>query len=503
MTHTPTPEQQAILDAALSQSESLMINAYAGCSKTTTLELVANALPPATQGLALAFNVKIKKELEARFPSNFTVKTLNGLGHGAWSQAIGRKCELDDKKLGKLVSALLAKDAPREDWIILRNVVSAAMQQGLVLKDFPYKPLLSDTEDSWRAVFESLGYEFDERLWPKARAILEESVRLSFKGVISFDDQIYMSAMFGGVFQRYPLVMVDESQDLSPLNHIQVARSASDRIIAVGDIKQAVYAFRGADGQSMANLRKLRPAWIDLPLTTTFRCPQAVVRRAAEHAPGFTAFHTNPEGRVHYMDSVEKPKWTWQDLEQEIDGDMLAILCRNNAPLLSMAFKLIRCNVGCFMLGRDLGKGLVALSRKLVPDDDTRIAKAMVEFVSWADSQVGIALANDDENKADQIRDKFECLEAVATSQNIHTVGELREALERLFSRDTGRVLLSTGHRAKGLEWDTVLHLDPWRVPSKWAAKSAAAMEQEMNLKYVIETRPKQTLLLASLEGFQ
>ena len=90
-TFTPTDEQQAIIDAACGRSQSLMIRAYAGCAKTSTLELLARALPAALQILYIVFNVKNKKEAEARFPPNVVVKTINGLGHAAWGRALGRK----------------------------------------------------------------------------------------------------------------------------------------------------------------------------------------------------------------------------------------------------------------------------------------------------------------------------------------------------------------------------------------------------------------------------
>jgi hypothetical protein len=97
---TPTTEQEAIL-AAASLPESLMINAMAGTGKTTTLVMLAQALP-VVPSLALAFNVKIKKELEKRFPSHFTIMTLNGLGHRAWCRAIGKGCSVDTKKIYNL-----------------------------------------------------------------------------------------------------------------------------------------------------------------------------------------------------------------------------------------------------------------------------------------------------------------------------------------------------------------------------------------------------------------
>ena len=133
---------------------------------------------------------------------------------------------------------------------------------------------------------------------PSLGSAWKKTSEKSFEGLISFDDQIYMSAMFHGVFPRFSVTMVDEAQDLSPLNHIMIQKTAAGRIIAVGDAKQAIYAFRGADSNSMQNLRKLRKEWIDLPLATTFRCPTLIVNRQQDHAPGFTAFHTNPQGLV-------------------------------------------------------------------------------------------------------------------------------------------------------------------------------------------------------------
>lgn len=74
-----------------------------------------------------------------------------------------------------------------------------------------------------------------------------------------------------------------------------------------------------------------------------------------------------------------------------------------------------------------------------------------------------------------------------------------------MFSKDSLRITLATGHKAKGLEWPTVIHLDPWRVPSKYAKQALSEghtipMEQDLNLRYVIETRTMQKLILGDLE---
>lgn len=511
----PTVEQQAILEALVASKTSLMITAYAGCAKTTTLEMLAQHLPPTIPALALAFNVKIKDELAKRFPPHVTVMTLNGLGHRAWSKAIGKRCEVAPRKQGAIISRII-KDRKlaisTDQWNDVRVLVSAAMNAGLVPAKFPHRGRIPDVDESWLALADSAWIEPWSGLIPLARATLTESVTQSFAGLISYDDQIYMSAVYGGVFPRFDLVMVDEAQDLSPLNHTQVARSAAGRLIVVGDPKQAIYGFRGADSESMSKLRSLRKEWMDLPLATTFRCPQIVVERQQQHAPGFRAWPTNVLGKLASWlrdESTKEPKpWSWADVEREAVPGHIAVLCRNSAPLFDLAFKLIRQGKGCSMLGRDIGKGLIDLSKKLLPLDDIPVTECAKLIVEWKESQRALAIANDNHEKADSIADRAACLQAVLDTGAIQTSGGLRAALEALFNREGDQIILSTIHRAKGLEWPNVLMLDPWRIPSKWAKQRAEAgddsqLRQEYNLRYVGETRAQQVLLLATLKDFK
>lgn len=515
--HPPTPEQQAILSAGHDSKASLMIRAYAGTGKSTTLEMLTAVLPR-VPSLALAFNKKIATALESRFPANFTVKTMNGLGHAAWGKATGKRLEVVDKKLGKLITAIgKERGFPLngDQWDTVRQMVSAAMQLGMTPKD-TREGLLADVPDNWMAIAESKWIELNgdsEAIIGICQAVLRRNLDLAMDGQISFDDQVYCSALFGGVFPQFPQVMVDEAQDLSPLNHLQLAKVAglSGRLIVCGDPLQAIYAFRGADSASMQKIKALRKEWIELPLATTFRCPKVVVQRQQSHAKGYIAFETAPKGEFYKLPITPTSigegqelaeSWNLDDVTDSSALRNIAILCRNNAPLLSIAFKLIRQGVGVQMLGRDIGKQLVAMSKKLMPDDSTTITACAIAINEWRQKERSLALANDNDEKIAGIEDRAECLLAVCEAQGVKDAKDLRAALADLFERDHG-VTLATGHRAKGLEWDTVLHLDPWRIPSKFAQKNPQQMEQELNLKYVIETRAKSTLIEANLEDFQ
>jgi len=512
MPHSPTPEQAEIISAVAAGQESLMISAYAGTAKSTTIEMAAPGVrQPA---LALAFNKKIADELQSRLPPNFKARTLNSIGHGAWIKTLSKPTvNLDSRKLGKLVSAV-AKDwkvpLSTPQWEEVREGVSNAMKAGLSPNDVG-RPLVADTEENWRDLIECDSSDFN-LLYGVAWRVLKDSIDLARAGHISFDDQIYCPTILGGAWERFPRVFVDEAQDLSLLNHVMLDLCSSGPIAAVGDKRQAIYLFRGADSSSMESMRRLRQGWNDLKLTLTFRCPRAIVARQQSHAPGYTAAPQNIDGRfLHLPTGTELESWSWDDLRRlmgEIpDARQLAILCRNNAPLVSMAFKLIREGVGCQMLGRDIGKGLINLTSKLCKDDGMKISVFQEVMNAWLDKECAIALANDKPDRVDKLTDQVECLRATIEGANPATVGDLRAILQRVFSKENGQVILSSIHRAKGLEWPLVVHLDPWRIPSKQAQFAAAngdpkPLEQEYNLKYVAETRTKHTLINADAELF-
>ena len=507
MTYLPTPEQQAIIRAARESVQSLMIPSMAGTGKTTVLKLAVPELPTRSV-LALAFNKKNAGDLEATLPPWAVCRTFNSLGHRAFATATGRRLIVDDGKVAKLVTAFSKKSGGFSDdeWGNLRNLVKKAKSLGLIPSRYPQsrKALLTDDSWGWESVADSLGIDLSEQLMVGARAVLCEAIDLALAGTIDYDDQIYMSTLFAGLYAKYHTVVCDESQDISALNRLQIMKSCRERLLVAGDPKQAIYAFRGADSQSMEKIRNLKPEWIDLPLTVTWRCPKAIVARQQSHAPGYRAADAAPEGQLIDL----RGKWWTVDGVDSKDCQSVmpsAILCRNNAPLISLAFALLRKRIGIKVLGRDFGKSLASLIKKTA-GTTTSIEEFIPKFTAWKEKEMRLANAADKPEKGNRVEDQFESIMAVISSLSTPTTVELLLAIEQLFEKDGGQIILSTGHKAKGLEWHTVLHLDPWRIPSKWARnvelEQPWLMEQENNLQYVIETRAKDTLILANLEQF-
>jgi hypothetical protein len=508
----PTAEQTAILEAAKSSSKSLMIEAFAGCSKTSTIEILGRSLP-VRPSVYVVFNKRNKVEAEERFKSldspwawmgradHINVVTANGLGHNAWAKATGRRLILNDKKLFMILKRILEdekeRDFDRDHFVNTLSLVRRARVAGLIPSQLDKKGLIEDTEENWQEIARSLWLdEVTEDCFYYAHRTLLEAIRQSYQGVIDFDDQIYMSALFNGVFPRYPVLYGDEVQDYSPLNQKQIALTAADRLILVGDHRQAIYAFRGADSESIESLRNLRKEWIDLPLSTTFRCPRMVVARQQNHAPGFQAYHTNKEGTVH---DWTRREWSITEIPAT---EKVAILCRNNAPLFAAALRCIKAGRGVTILGNEIGRGLITLAKSLAPETASA-EKFLLLLNAWCERETHKALLNGQEAKASILSDKAECLRVV--SSGMESLAQIILRLQTLFEPQNMNITCSTGHKAKGFEWPTVIHLDPWRIPSKYAQKQALEgnsvnLEQDKNLLYVIETRAQNTLILANSE---
>lgn len=272
--------------------------------------------------------------------------------------------------------------------------------------------------------------------------------------------------------------MVDEAQDLSLINHRMLDRLVASRVIAVGDPWQSIYGFRGAVHAGMSQLQA-RYACRELPLTVTFRCPRLVVERARARVPAFQAAPSAPEGQVLTLD-----EWTEADIP-----DGAAVICRNNAPLFKIALRLIKKGRGVKLLGSDIGPGLIRVLRKLGPESMVQ-HQVHQAIERWEDE------ASRGARSPGSVHDRADCLRVFADAgPNLAAAVAYASGL---FAQD-GPIQLMSIHKAKGLEWDTVWHLDPWRIPSKWA-REGEEMEQELNCGYVCLTRAKQTYVEFSME---
>jgi DNA helicase-2/ATP-dependent DNA helicase PcrA len=465
----PTTEQEAILDAVTKTDSNLIINALAGTGKTSTLRLIDRALPASLPCLYLAFNKRIVQEAlepddsgDSKFRTLTAIRTFNSLGHRIWADSIGPSLSLNTRKtsdLFKLAISEFSKEDQKiawEDYSLIADGVNKAKALGYVPegKYEKAKRLISRSDFIQRMDEEPSDYAVD-----LIDEILLLSIRSAYSGQIDFNDQIYMPALFGGTLPRYPLVLVDEAQDLNPVNHELLRKLGKGRVLAVGDPWQSVYGFRGAVQDGMAKIQA-KFEMMPLDLSVSFRCPKVIVQNAQWRVPHLKWFKEG--GHVERLQSIQIASIP----------DNSTIICRNNAPLFKLALQLLANKRGVSVAGSDLGPRIVGIMRKLGPDRMPR-QELEDEIETWR-----LEKTEKQSKSADDIAD---CMRVFASFGT--TLGQAIAYADYLFKQQ-GSIQLLTGHKAKGLEFETVYHLDPWLIKD-------CNGSQEKNLRYVIQTRSK------------
>lgn len=479
-TFTPTAEQEAIISAARETTANLCVQARAGAAKTSTLVLVAEALPD-TEILCLAFNKAIATEMQERLPSNCTAKTLHGLGYGAWAKFISRgRMKVDGRKVYRILKSLIDQIEDQEEKSEAYDSMAETLDMINKGKQVGWLP--DNFKGHWKPLFDDATFFGNLPMEPTAlqEQLIRDTSRISFRealnGEIDFDDMILCPAICSVSWPTFPLILVDEAQDLSAINHHILKKLVKrNRIIAVGDNFQAIYGFRGADTRSMQNLTR-QFSMETLYLTISFRCAQNIVENARWRAPDMQAPEWAKPGEVHRMTT-----WEADDVQ---NGD--AIICRNNAPLFSLAIKLIEQDKLPRIAGRDIGAPLVKLMKKL--GKPSLLSAAAIDAINdWQERELKRAR----EGAGGAIRDKAAVIRIMLNRTK--TLGDAIAYLEHLLNRD-GRIELMTGHKSKGLEFDRVWFLDQQLCNLDY--------EQDQNLKYVIETRAKEFLAYVTSDGF-
>lgn len=452
-------EQRAIVDAVMQRDFNVVVAALAGTGKTTTIEHIVNAFPGARADAC----------------------TLHSMGFGALRFALQRKRinpRVDDNKVSTLVDAIIQADYGHiykelsEHIGTIKRIVSLYKSQGY-LAHLP-APTIVD--------FRSICDRYDVDVDYDEMTIYNLTVKVltannNQLNVIDFDDMVYLPVALRASFLKNDLMMIDESQDLNPIQ-IEMIRLASThgcQLVFVGDKHQAIYGFRGADTEAMHTISQTFRTH-EFPLSVCRRCPKSGIKLAQEIVPAIQAREDAPEGEVHNM-----PSWD-NCVKDATAGDL--VICRTTAPLVELCYKFIRAGKPAYVSGREIGKGLetmIANIKKANVCKGLDMMDAISAFKSWK-------LTNMKSDKQQAFIDKIETIEILM--EGCDSWDCVRRKIGEIF-QDNGRgTQLCTCHKSKGLESDRVFIIRPELMPHPMA-RLPWQIEQENNLKYVARTRHK------------
>lgn len=499
-----TPEQSTFIKAVKESPRNLSCQAVAGSGKTTTLIEAIKALPEEGSKIVLAFNKSIQLEFQFRLGTDFGVecKTFNALGHRAIADRLGSFPKLDTRKLYSIASNLVKERDLDYSFIpAIMKIVSDCQLAGYIpavhLSNPKASPLAD--QDHLEEVTQSYCHENAMTDWQLlaglAEAAMAEHINQTEAGLIDFSDQIYYVVCFRCRLPKYDLVFVDEAQDLNSLQHIMVERllKKSSRLITVGDPRQAIYGWRGAEQESM-RLFERRFNMEVLPLTTSFRCGSNIIKAAQMEVP-----YIQPRADAHPGKVTQLSNPSIEDMPPNS-----VVICRTNAPLIAFAFKCIKAGKPPVMLGRDFHKGLQALVRNLCSrrPGNTKVSDLIVKLDRW--QALEQEKAAESSAKLERINDKHDALMSVIETLDDYSVKATKviDKIKNLFSPEQGQITLTTVHKAKGLEWNNVYILDSFRMNPR-RNSTQAQIREESNIRYVAITRAIDSLTYICLEDFE
>lgn len=487
--------------------------AVAGSGKTWTIVNAASLIPENVPAIFLAFNKDIAEELKTKLPSHVTAKTLNSFGHGIWWGHIKRtynvNVRLDTKKIPNIMSEIMTREERKEYGDDVRYLVSMCRANGVVpsgVRDAVSANGLTDSDSDLLDILLTQGRTIPVQKRHTVFEYVREVLRrdLAMETVIDFDDQKYLPVVkrVDGrklSVKKHKVVFVDECQDLNAVDFelVNMLRNVRGNdnytmVFGVGDKNQSIYAFRGAGSDSIDKFKTYFKAE-EYPLSITYRCGKNIVDHAHSIYPGIEAAPNAIDGEVKYFDKYDCSIFTVEDM----------VICRNNAPLISMAYKLIANKIPVMVKGRDIGQGIIALINRL---EAANVTDLSVKLQEWRNTQIDIIQA--DENPSQDALNKIEDLAHTISIFIEHNTDNKIETIineiNSLFSNDkeAGKLTLSTIHRSKGLEAERVFILDIHLMYPKYIKEGSIQWTQETNVNYVAVTRAKSLLGYINSENF-
>lgn len=494
------PQQSALFDWVREGRGSTFMQARAGTGKTTTLIGVCETLREIGElgSVAMAaFNTKIVDEVKLKLAKgefswkDVTVKTFHGHGYGPLKKVYPRAF-LDTDGRAKRDELLKLAAVPTSLDAFCTHLVSLAKNAAVGV----FRPI--EDVDAWLELVDHHDLLDDlenSRDLPlaveKARLMLHHSNDICHR-LLNFDDMIYVPVLKQLRFWQNRWVLVDEAQDTNAVRRAmaRMMLRGDGRSIWVGDDRQAIYGFTGADADSIKRIQAEFGCDVH-PLTLTYRCAKAVVTEAQKFVPDIEAHESNEVGVVRRIHERELLDGSQQLLATD------SILCRKTAPLVSTAFALIKRGVACHVEGRDIGAGLLKLAKRWKTVKTVDALRAKLE--DFCEKQVAKYMAAKKEVKAEQVRDRVDTL--LVLMDGCKDLPCVEKKIADMFQDDAPTLTLSTVHRSKGREWPRVFVLGRFQFMPSSFARQQWQLVQEDNLIYVACTRAKSELVYVDVDA--
>lgn len=462
----PTEEQERAVEK-FKTGKPLKISAFAGAGKTSTLTLMARTRN--TRGIYLAFNKAIATEAKEKFPQTVDCRTTHSIAFRAISpQYRGSSGKLTESLHPKQLAATLDYEPQsfgsqlrltevQQAHLVLQTIKKfcQSAREAIEAKDVPrYGRLLGVSKDVLAGVQQWAAKEASD-LWA-------HMVDARSDVPMGHDGYLKKWALQKPIFaEQY--ILLDEAQDTNEVV-LDVLRRQQSQIVYVGDKHQQIYEWRGAVN-AMAQVKGCEEAF----LTQSFRFGDVIASTASQVIA--TLGETQRlRGNPAVLSAISYTS-----------GATNAVLARTNASVIVEILAALRSGQRpCMVGGTDDLKRLLKDVYQL-KDGNPGSTPEFFGFGSW-DEVVEFAETEEGEN----LRTFVQLVEE-------HGHNKLWAAVKGVTANEQdANIILSTAHKAKGREWDSV------RLTTDFAStrpeQNHADCEAEVRLFYVAMTRAKKLL---------
>ncbi|SDS39728.1 ATP-dependent helicase [Microterricola viridarii] len=529
-------EQQRVAAEALVGPVCMLAGAGTGKTRAITHRIaygVATGAYTPSRVMALTFTTRAAAELRGRLrelgAGGVAARTFHSAALSQlnffWPQVVGGQTPslLDGKArlLGhvaerlklKLDTATLRDVAGEIEWRKVSGIGFDAYARSLEERGLPGR-LTAE-----QAVELQQGYE---RLKDERHQIDFEDVLLTVAGMIEQEPSVAMQ-----VREQYRFFVVDEYQDVSPLQHqlLKLWLGGRHEICVVGDASQTIYSFAGARAEYLLEFPSRHPDATVVRLEQNYRSTQTIIDAANRlmrgragalmlHAAASEAPSKAPiTVTAHPNDMAEARGVAQKILELIAAGarpEDIAVLYRINVQAAALETALTEAGISYQIRGSKRFFELPEVKQAVM---SLRAASVSISgeplFKSVSDVMRGLGWSQSPPETRGAVRERWESLNALMGLVDQAVPGTtFRAFTDELMERQASQheptvaaVTLATLHSAKGLEWDNVyiVGASEGLVPINYA-KTPEQIDEERRLLYVGVTRARLRLALSWAE---
>lgn len=481
-----TLEQNILIEYALYGLD-VIGAAGAGTGKTTTLCAIDKYKSrEGKKGHYICFNKALAEDAKGKFSSSINISTAHSLAYSAicrpktkWKEKLSTR--LHQNLTIKFAEIDISTSPLKNNFLLCRAIHdavenfcnSASLELSEIhISNSILSPYLTEKKKNPNICIQSYYIEY--------------VVKHANKLLVNYlDSDSNCPSSHSGYIKKWQLsnpvintdyILYDEAQDANPVM-LAIILSQKCQKILCGDRYQSIYSFMNA-----INAISFIP-FLSCPISTSFRYSQELADLANKLISS-----TPTNDKINLIGKGNKTTIYRASEYKQFDRTM--IISRTNATLFEYLVLFTESNIKTHLGINMLNHYIVLIEQLLdfsVNEDPNVLPKNLKHIKRWAD------LIKNRDADIEIVRIAMMIEENPIRAKKL--IPAINKCLETKESE--AQVLLTTAHKSKGLEADTVLICDDYQAVIKAYIDNEPLAQEELHLLYVAITRAKKTLVIS------